>query len=310
LKHARDEAHLRRLAHRLQTEYGDPLIIIGMHRSGTSMMTRLLRDCGGYFGHRLHQGGSEAYVFLLLNWYILAWYKSDWYALVPDLGLHEPVQRRAIAGYVVRLMRHHLWTGYFQHFGEPGVPVPDDMQTPPPRRPWRNSFLLNWPRKRGSAPFWGFKDPSTTLTLPVWLELFPGARVLHMVRNGIGSALSLSTRARRTGVGAPQCEDPIYSFRLWERYVQEGLRWRSLPPDRYLELRYEDVLADTKGALAAALRLVGVTARIPDDVDQRVDETKASTSRWSEHPELLAYAQTSPLQRMFYGDGEPLAKRG
>lgn len=40
-----------RLVRRLRTCYGSPFIIIGMHRSGTNLVTRLLRDAGEYFAY-------------------------------------------------------------------------------------------------------------------------------------------------------------------------------------------------------------------------------------------------------------------
>ncbi len=30
---------------------------------------------------------------------------------------------------------------------------------------------------------WGWKDPRNTFTLPMWLSIFPKARVLHVLRN-------------------------------------------------------------------------------------------------------------------------------
>lgn len=41
---------------------------------------------------------------------------------------------------------------------------------------------------------WGWKDPRTSITLPVWLELFPKAKIIHVIRNGIDVALSLYRR--------------------------------------------------------------------------------------------------------------------
>ena len=43
---------------------------------------------------------------------------------------------------------------------------------------------------------WGWKDPRSTLTLPLWLELFPDARVIEIVRHGVDVAASLVHRER------------------------------------------------------------------------------------------------------------------
>jgi hypothetical protein len=44
---------------------------------------------------------------------------------------------------------------------------------------------------------WGWKDPRNSITLPVWLKLFPDARVIHIVRNGVDVAESLYRRQQR-----------------------------------------------------------------------------------------------------------------
>jgi hypothetical protein len=41
---------------------------------------------------------------------------------------------------------------------------------------------------------WGWKDPRNTLLLRPWLEVFPEAKVVHVVRNGVEVALSLARR--------------------------------------------------------------------------------------------------------------------
>jgi hypothetical protein len=310
LKYHRNRTQLRQLVERLERDYGPPLILIGMHRSGTSMMTQLLRRCGGYFGHQLVQEESEAYEMIRINRILLHMHRSSWYSLAPEFDLHDLRKQNMTTHYLVNGLRHHLWPGFFEHFGAEGKPFGNNQNPPMPRRPRRNSVVLNWPRKRGSAPFWGWKDPRTTLTLPVWLRLFPRARVLHMVRNGIGSALSLWTRARRDGIGAPECEDPLYCFRLWERYVEEGLRWRSLGPARYLEMKYEDVLADPATAVRSVLDFVGVDAKVPADLKGGVDVAKGGKAHWREHPELIALADESRVQRMLYGGSAALAPPG
>ena len=51
-------AHASALAQRLAEQRPPPLIVIGMHRSGTSWVTRLLRACGGHFGTELDRNSD------------------------------------------------------------------------------------------------------------------------------------------------------------------------------------------------------------------------------------------------------------
>jgi hypothetical protein len=41
---------------------------------------------------------------------------------------------------------------------------------------------------------WGWKDPRNIITLPLWLEIFPSAKIIHIFRNGIDVARSLVRR--------------------------------------------------------------------------------------------------------------------
>jgi hypothetical protein len=41
---------------------------------------------------------------------------------------------------------------------------------------------------------WGWKDPRNTFLLPLWLTIFPEAKIVHIYRNGIDIAQSLSLR--------------------------------------------------------------------------------------------------------------------
>src|SRR5262245_13685696 len=67
----------------------------------------------------------------------------------------------------------------------------------------------------GSGP-WGFKDPRSCLLLPLYLAVFPGARVLHIVRDADDVAASLAA-SRKRGVG--RLRDAAHWRRLAAVYV-------------------------------------------------------------------------------------------
>jgi hypothetical protein len=240
------------LAKRLEEHYGPPLIVIGMHRSGTTLVARLLRACGGHFGTEL-DGNSEPIQIIRVNNALLRCFGANWRRLPADLPERRRVrQRRAVR---MLLRRHHwVWHALFDSFAEKareGAPRP-------PRLPvlW-SPREVEWPIPSGAPALWGWKDPRTTLTLAVWLELFPHARIVHVIRSGVDVAHSLQQRSLRHGVGAPECDDLRRCFELWERYVEEGLGWRHLPASRYLELRYEALLEDPRRQLARVLEFAG-----------------------------------------------------
>jgi hypothetical protein len=221
-----------------------PVILIGMHRSGTSMLARLLEELGLFFG-AVKDENNEALFFQDLNEWLLGQCGGRW---------DNPA-------------------AFKQHF-------------------WRNAETVKWtelylrnllasPRAiqflgaryavrgiRGLDTPWGWKDPRNTFTLPLWLRIFPDAKVVSIERNGVDVAQSLRAREinilndiprlyrrnrlafflrlRRSGfVHSPRCLALEEGFALWEEYTSQArAAVGQVPAERALALRYEDVLAD------------------------------------------------------------------
>jgi hypothetical protein len=123
-----------------------PLILVGMHRSGTSLAAALLRSAGVNVGNRLMEG----------NW-------SNPHGHFEDLDFVE-FHRAALA----RLGCHHDgWVAA----GLPELPpeIVEDARA-----------ILERKGKDGQP--WGWKDPRTTLFLRLWLELLPRAKLVLIYR--------------------------------------------------------------------------------------------------------------------------------
>jgi hypothetical protein len=85
---------------------------------------------------------------------------------------------------------------------------------------------------------WAEKDPTYTLHLDFIEELFPGAVYVHLLRDGHDVVASFRDRwGYRSAARAARGE--------WARYVRAAQALgRRLPPERFLELRYEELVAD------------------------------------------------------------------
>jgi len=87
---------------------------------------------------------------------------------------------------------------------------------------------------------WGDKTPIYVLDMPLLADLFPDARFVHLIRDGRDvtlSYLSVSWGPRSVWEAA----------RKWRRDVTAGrLHGQELGKARYLELRYEDLVADPR----------------------------------------------------------------
>ena len=91
-------------------------------------------------------------------------------------------------------------------------------------------------RARGKSR-WGDKTPRYIEHIATLHELFPRARFVHVVRDGRNVALSYA--------GVPFGPKTVArAADLWARRVRSGIAARRrLGPDRYLELRYEELVA-------------------------------------------------------------------
>lgn len=160
-----------------------PVCIVGMHRSGTSLVTRLLKECGLFLGTEEElvgpaldnpEGFWENQKFVELNEDILARFGGSWDA-PPSLPPHwefssevDPLLERA--GELVARFSHHRQ--------------------------------------------WGWKDPRNSLTIPFWRRVIPTLKFVVCVRNPLEVAHSLFVRGDSTGAA---------QFRLWLHYYRQIL---------------------------------------------------------------------------------------
>lgn len=230
-----------------------PVIILGAPRSGTTLLADLLQRLGLFIGHKMVEDLEAAYFF---------------------------EANRAV------IKRAH---GYWDHPAAMRYLVRDEAASAltarclaTDARSWRIGRYLGWRRyrrHRGLAGFdepWGWKDPVNTFTLPLWLKVFPGAKAVCIVRNGVDAAVSLrqmesrfiarrrASAARLLGrlryrsalerwsfKGAARCLEIDGAFTLWEEYVNQADETLAALGDRQMLVRYEDLLQSPRPCLTA-----------------------------------------------------------
>jgi hypothetical protein len=264
-----------------------PLIVIGAHRSGTSVVSHMLATLGVYMGPqagyapdgvrfvegdaRLEWNG-EAPPFYFQNERLLARAGAAWNRVEPFLRVRDD------AGFAERSRRMlqlatfgSLARGYL-------APLPPTYIGP-----------------------WGWKDPRNSLTLPYWLRLFPQARIIHVRRDPKEVAESLHRRAlawqagprqevplvrklqaavddpaslaralRRRVFGSPALpppSDPCLLYpacvRLAYLYLHQCFRLRERGAC-YLELRHERLVVDPQQCAAELAQFAGIAASAAD----------------------------------------------
>lgn len=234
-----------------------PVIILGMHRSGTTLMTRLLSDLGLFTGAWISRN-HEAHYFLDCNEWALQKAGGAWDYIHP---FERVLQQPAVRDELVERFRAYLASWHFVEFA--GLR----------RRSW---FTKN--------P-WGWKDPRSIVVLPIWLRVFPRARLLYITRNGIDVANSIhklscdSLKGRETpftpaplkhrlggvirsfdkhGSRSVRCLDWGESFTLWEEYCEVAEKYFESYDGPKQRIRFEDLLADPEPKLTAAADFCGL----------------------------------------------------
>jgi Sulfotransferase family len=281
-----------------------PVILLGMHRSGTAMIARLLEALGLFQGSEL-QEDHESTWFLELNDLLLRRVNAAWDQPEPICSFLENPEAFDLT---LRCLA-------------------DDLSSSRTR-----AFLGNrWSLKSGSllsyGQPWGWKDPRTLFTLPLWLALFPGARLVYIIRNGVDVASSLRTREvrelerrrrefdakpaiggrfrlQRAGFkGSARCLNLEGAFSLWEQYVAQAERALDGSAQAIRRIRFESFLAEPaaeleelasfcgiksgKSAVQQAIARIGVDAKRANafvaDPAIREFHQRVLGSRWMQH---------------------------
>jgi hypothetical protein len=136
-------------------------------------------------------------------------------------------------------------------------------------------------RTSGKARY-GNKTPSAVNQMPLIVHLFPEARFIHMLRDGRDVALShISIESGHDSVGQVAVG--------WKRVVQRGRSdGKALGPQRYHEVRYEDLLEDPERILRSICEFI----QLPFD---------AGMLRYYEHAaEIVGSPETAPLDKSVY----------
>jgi hypothetical protein len=146
-------------------------------------------------------------------------------------------------GFVDALLAHERFQQW--EIPEPMVRATIDAAAPDDFSSAVRSVYELYARQHGKARA-GDKTPNYVLQIPLLAELFPEARFVHIVRDGRDVALSVTNidewGPKRIPGGA----------RYWVQHVGAGrAAGHALGASRYLEVRYEDLVADAEPVLRA-----------------------------------------------------------
>ena len=201
----------------------EPILICGMHRSGTSLVTQMLETCGLYLGTTDQ---------------LLPVHSTD-----NPTGYWEYQSAVEFADEILLKMGCSWET--------PGISIPDT---------WLMNIDLNEEEQKvikifkplmDSGKIWGWKDPRITLLLPFWKTMFPNLKLVICLRNPLEVAFSLSKRFGATHV------DFEKALELWRDYYE--ILNRTMFGTQYLITHYELFFYDSEKELRRICEFSGLS---------------------------------------------------
>jgi hypothetical protein len=222
-----------------------PVLVVGMHNSGTSILTEILHKSGIFFG--VNMGHYESHFFsIFINDSLILGGDGNWAKL--------PLMRED------QVLSYEKTVGSFI------------------KKHWISDYL-QWGYD-GKSP-WGIKDPRLCVLLPLYIKIFPGAKVVHIVRDPNDIAASL-TGKDKAGVGL--LADFDHWKKLTDAYNQRVLDHK----DRcsaYYQIVYEDLCLDPKQYTRQLFDFLGIpyTQHTEKLLEKVTPARIGSYRRWQEN---------------------------
>jgi hypothetical protein len=237
--------------------FGSPVIVFNASHSGSRLLALMLRQLGVFMGSHLNESCDSLDVFELVR-YLVETHAPDYSQLF--CGGDSTLNARVLAAFGAHLVDRPA--------GQP----------------------------------WGWKLPETSHVMPVMARLFPDARCVHLVRDGRDVAFSpflapkarfwrkiyfnddriCSWRGHAMTQRAYRSHGHVFNAARWVNSVTLGRAHGAMLGERYLEIRYEALVADPACELARLAAFLGIPA--PRQGFDWPDVRAQSVGKWRDQP--------------------------
>jgi len=286
LKEIKNKIHLKLICDRYSGEIRrqDPIIVLGMHRSGTTMLGELLGKLGVFLGHECDAHGESKFI-MACNENVLHFSHSAWDDPRNLEYLYEYPER--VSKFTDKLKKSVISRDFIHSYV--GTDNASDF------------FQCKKP--------WGWKEPRTTVLWPIWKGVFPQAKFIFLYRNGIDVAQSLRRRAEShitivdKSFSSPRCMELNRAFKVWEEYneLYVALKERYTDADIF-EVCYENLLRDPIVELQKIIKYLELNADtdLVEEVAAKVNSTKAySFIDDKELKDFYEVTRNNPMMKKF-----------
>lgn len=196
-----------------------PVIVTGKGGSGTRLISDIVAGSGVFLGNRLNKSSDSL----------------EWVDMIYEMAI-----KAHAAHYAIDAREIEAWRRLF--------------------RLTADKILQKGRFRKGGL--WGFKLPETVLAIPQLLDVFDNAKIVHLVRHPVTCCARRTHMTSRPDnlVGRTVCHAAYRAagreaakLRTDHDFMRNALTWlyqvppvarlgRQLGPDRYLEVRFEDII--------------------------------------------------------------------
>jgi len=275
-----------------------PFVVIGMHRSGTSLVSRILDKSGIMMGKDL-QTDHESKFFIQLNKWIYQNAGADW---ARPKALEELIDYAPARKQVEEYLRIRIASSSSKKFSGRNL----------------KNGLFDMDSK------WGWKDPRNGPSLPIWKDIWPEMKIIHVVRHGVDVAASLHSRSLKNWTedeGRFKKWTKMYKWRSSKSPIRKGQRAATLTHalefwaeqmdvekkviqsyENILEIRYEDLLTSPAVVLKDIWNYIGkeTDEELLREIETMVDYSRAFAYKQNEELSVFAQENKSILERFGY----------
>lgn len=275
-----------------------PFVVIGMHRSGTSLVSRILDKSGIMMGKDL-QTDHESKFFIQLNKWIYQNAGADW---ARPKALEELIDYAPARKQVEEYLRIRIASSSSKKFSGRNL----------------KNGLFDMDSK------WGWKDPRNGPSLPIWMDIWPEMKIIHVVRHGVDVAASLHSRSLKNWTedeGRFKKWTKMYKWRSSKSPIRKGQRAATLTHalefwaeqmdvekkviqsyENVLEIRYEDLLTSPAVVLEDIWNYIGkeTDEKLLREIETMVDYSRAFAYKQNEELSVFAQENKSILEKFGY----------
>ncbi len=240
-----------------------PIVVVGCHRSGTSLMSKILQELEVNMGNNLNKH-DECLFFKEMNELIFDLAGATWDNPKPLIEkMADQKTLNLLADQVYKKVQNHIQTIYGN---------------------------------------WGWKDPRNSITLPIWKLIFPNLKVVHIYRHGVDVALSIQNRELNRPKDSPyrseKCKILVEAFEVWRCYETQIRANFAAENYSFLSLKFEHILQNSLSYLTKLAKFIEINNVHIPKISFKQD--KAWVHKVQQSPEIEYLLQHPYLNEIGY----------